>query len=99
MRLGKSKHRSIEIARNQNIDRSRLRDYDRKSSKQNKNFAQNIIADMARGEEETKQFENLKLLKGPSTLRNISYIIELSLKNGGKNIIFMFLDNSIYEIT
>ena len=53
----------------------------------------------ARGEEETKQCENLKLLKGPGTLRNIDYIFELSLKIGGKNIIFMFLDNSIYEIT
>ena len=45
------------------------------------------------------KFENLKLLKGPSTLRNIDYIFKLSLKNGGKNVICMFLDNSIYEIT
>ena len=46
-RLGKSKHRSIEIARNQNIDRSRLRDYDRKSIivHQNKNKKnQNMIS-------------------------------------------------------
>ena len=41
----------------------------------------------------------LKLLKGPGTLRNIEYIFKLSLKNGRKNVIGMFLDNSIYEIT
>ena len=51
-------------------------------------FAENIIADMARGrgEEETKQFENLKLLKGPSTLRNMTYIFEFSKKNGREKL-------------
>ena len=48
--------------------------------------------------EETKHFENLKLLKGPSRYWKTTYTNEFYKINGKENKTYTFLDNSFYEI-
>ena len=61
-------------------------------------IAKSSKKNMAVRRRKTKDVENLKKLKGPGTLRNMTFIIQLYTKNGRENVIFTSLDNSFCEI-